>query len=468
MMLPNYFHSFERFGKSDMKKNSLLILTVSLLALVLLTVPVTADTITINAGNSQSATVGTAVSIAPSVIVKNATDATPISGVSVTFTVASGSGTVTPATAITNANGIATVSSWVLGPVAGANTMTATIDSLTGSPVTFTATGTSAISSPTITSISPTSASNSGWQTIEITGTGFSGSTVSLTKTGETSVTGATTAYTDTAISLSRNFNLNGINAGTWNLVVLNSDGGTMTSSFTVNSATASTVTTISPVTGTVNTTVSTTIAGTGFTPASAKIRLYRSGNYIGGSVNSGGTATQLTGTFNLNQATPGVYDVCVLPDGTETSKICSPTFTILTSASAANGSIFVKSAPSISKIFLSNTYKGYTPMTLDNITPGTYTVLVRSAGYNDYSESVTVTAGSTSSVFASLILSPQVTTVITTAPKTTVATVKTTAKSTAKVPTPWPSATATPASPVSILTILGAAGVGLIVLRKP
>ncbi|MDO9550196.1 MAG: PEGA domain-containing protein [Methanoregula sp.] len=320
-------------------------------------------------------------------------------------------------------------------------------------------------SSPTISSISPSSAANSGSQTIEIVGTGFSGSTVTLTQSGLTAVVSTVTG-TDTVTSLSRIFNLNGIASGTWNVVILNSDGGTVTGTFTVNSATTATVTSISPTSGTVNTSVSTTVAGTGFVPSSAKIRLYRSGNYIGGSVNSGGTATQLTGTFNLNQATPGAYEVCVLPDGTETSKICGPTFTIL-STSAANGTINLKSSPSISKIFLNNVFQGYTPMTLENITPTTYTVMIRSAGYNDYSERVSVTAGNTSYVTASLVLAPEETTVTTTAPQTTVTTVRTTAMSTVKVPTPWPTDTPTPASPVSILVILGAVGVGFIVLRK-
>lgn len=332
-----------------------------------------------------------------------------------------------------------------------------------------TATGSSVftyIAPPTISSITPTTAVNNGWQTIDIVGTGFSGSAVTLTQSGQSTVTGATTATSDTATTLSRNFNLNGIAAGTWNLVILNTDGGTVTGSFTVNSATASTVTAISPTSGTVNTTVSTTITGTGFVPTSAKIRLYRSGNYIGGSVNSGGTTTQLTGTFDLNQATPGTYDVCVLPDGIETSKICSPTFTILSTA-AVNGTIYVKSSPTSSKVFLNSNYQGYTPLTLDNITPGTYTVQVQRAGYNSYSESVKVTAGNTSYVTASLVLAPEETTVTTTVPTTTVTTVRTTAKSTAKIPTPWPSATPTPASPVSILAILGAVGVGFIILRK-
>ena len=324
---------------------------------------------------------------------------------------------------------------------------------------------TAVVAAPTITSISPSSATNSGSQTFVISGTGFSGTNVTLTQTGQSTISGVVTG-TDSSTTISRNFNLNGIASGTWNVVILNSDGGTVTGTITVNSATTATITSISPTSGTVNTTVTTTISGTGFVVNSAIIRLYRSGNYIIGTVNSGGSTTQLTGSFNLNQATLGTYDVCVLPDGTETSKICSQTFNILSSASAANGSVYVKSSPSISKIFLDSVFKGYTPMTLENVTPVTHTVMVRSAGYNDYSESVTVTPGNTSYVSASLVLAPEVTTA-TTVPQTTMTTVKTTVKSTVKAPTPWPSATTTPASPVSIVAILGAVGVGFIILRK-
>jgi hypothetical protein len=167
---------------------------------------------------------------------------------------------------------------------------------------------------------------------------------------------------------------------------------------------------------------------------------------------------------FDLNNRATGTYAVCVLNDGV--TPTCGPAFYI-NSAAAVNGTIYVKSSPTNSKVFLSSTYKGYTPLTLDNITPGTYTVQVQRAGYNSYSESVAVTAGNTSYVTASLVLSPEETTVTTIVPTTTITTVKTTAKSTAKLPTPWPSATATPASPVSILVILGAVGVGFIVLRK-
>jgi hypothetical protein len=100
-----------------------------------------ATQLTINDGNNQSATVGTAVAIAPSVLVRDAND-NPVSGVTVTFAVATGGGSATDLTATTGADGIATVGSWTLGTTAGSNTLTATNDTLTGSPVTFTATGT--------------------------------------------------------------------------------------------------------------------------------------------------------------------------------------------------------------------------------------------------------------------------------------------------------------------------------------
>jgi Big-like domain-containing protein len=95
-------------------------------------------------GDGQNATAGTAVPVAPSVRVFDAND-NPVAGVPVTFAVASGGGSVVPATPVsTNAQGIAAPTSWTLGPVAGPNSLTATVGGagVTGSPVTFQATGT--------------------------------------------------------------------------------------------------------------------------------------------------------------------------------------------------------------------------------------------------------------------------------------------------------------------------------------
>lgn len=89
------------------------------------------------AGDAQSATVATAVSVDPTVRLTDA-QGNPVEGASVVFSVASGGGSVTGGSQLTDADGVATVGSWTLGTTAGANALTATAGSLV---VTFTATG---------------------------------------------------------------------------------------------------------------------------------------------------------------------------------------------------------------------------------------------------------------------------------------------------------------------------------------
>jgi Putative Ig domain len=108
--------------------------------------PGPAAQISVSAGNNQSATTGTAVAIPPAVLVTDKY-ANPVSGVAVTYAVASGGGSLTGAAQTTGTNGIATVGSWTLGTTAGANTLTATAagSGITGNPVTFTASATGAV-----------------------------------------------------------------------------------------------------------------------------------------------------------------------------------------------------------------------------------------------------------------------------------------------------------------------------------
>src|SRR6185436_17639159 len=100
-----------------------------------------AATLAKSAGDNQTGLPGSPVPVPPAVTVKDA-NGNPKSGVTVTFAVASGGGSVTGATATSNNQGVATVGSWTLGPAAGANTLTA---SATGvAAVTFTATSSAA------------------------------------------------------------------------------------------------------------------------------------------------------------------------------------------------------------------------------------------------------------------------------------------------------------------------------------
>ncbi|MDP9145630.1 MAG: hypothetical protein M3N43_13230 [Actinomycetota bacterium] len=91
-------------------------------------------------GNGQTATIGTAVAVAPAVRVLDALG-NPVAGVAVTFTPAAGSGTVAGPAPVSNAAGIARVQGWTLGFSPGANSLTATRTGVT--PAAFSATGVS-------------------------------------------------------------------------------------------------------------------------------------------------------------------------------------------------------------------------------------------------------------------------------------------------------------------------------------
>lgn len=91
----------------------------------------------VNDGDGQTAAVGADVATAPSVLVTDAFD-NPVSGLSVDFAVTGGGGSITGATATTDASGVARVGSWTMGMVAGPNSLSATVGSL--APVLFQAT----------------------------------------------------------------------------------------------------------------------------------------------------------------------------------------------------------------------------------------------------------------------------------------------------------------------------------------
>jgi adhesin/invasin len=88
---------------------------------------------------TQTGSAGSVAGSPPSVVVRDA-QGNPVAGVNVTFAVTAGGGSLAGAAQVTGANGIATVTSWTFGAVAGANTVVA---SATGLPnVTFNATTT--------------------------------------------------------------------------------------------------------------------------------------------------------------------------------------------------------------------------------------------------------------------------------------------------------------------------------------
>lgn len=95
---------------------------------------------TVASGNLQSATAGTDVALAPTVLMADLTG-NPVPGAPVVFAVTSGGGTVEGGGTVTGADGRAAPTRWTLGTTAGLNTLTATSTSVPGVSVVFTATG---------------------------------------------------------------------------------------------------------------------------------------------------------------------------------------------------------------------------------------------------------------------------------------------------------------------------------------
>jgi hypothetical protein len=120
-----------------------------------------ADTLSLAAGNAQSATVNTAVADSLRVLVTDAFG-NPVNGTTVTFAIVTGGGTLTDSVAVSGPNGLATLGSWTLGLTAGGNSLTATSDGLDGSPVTFTATATAGNATQLVFTTEPPASTTAG------------------------------------------------------------------------------------------------------------------------------------------------------------------------------------------------------------------------------------------------------------------------------------------------------------------
>jgi len=68
-------------------------------------------------------------------------------------------------------------------------------------------------------------------------------------------------------------------------------------------------------------------------------------------------------------------------------------------------GSISISSTPSSSNVYLDNSFKGTTPLTIQNVPIGSHTIKLSKSGYNDISRTVTVSSGRTTTVSESLSL---------------------------------------------------------------
>ncbi len=322
------------------------------------------------------------------------------------------------------------------------------------------------VAAATISSITPSVGYSDGkTKAYTITGTNFSSTAgdVWLEKSGEDDID----AYSITSWSSSEiicRFKIPTSTAtGTWDLVVKGYDNVETRSTKAFTVASAMTLTSISPTHAQANNdSVDFTIVGTGLKDVD-DVFLYNSDyeNITATNVVVM-SSTKVEGTFDLTDTDVDTYDVCVVDDfGTEK---CDLTFEITTDEV---GSIDVSSSPAGASIYVDGTLEGTTPDTVEDLEEGSYNILLKKSGYNDWGKVVKVRAGEASTVNAYL---ERTATVSTTVPTSRPTTARTTKVSTIKVPTTWPSATpTTAASPVDPAVVLGAAGIalGLAVIRR-
>jgi|WetSurMetagenome_2_1015567.scaffolds.fasta_scaffold00630_15 hypothetical protein len=127
-------------------------------------------------------------------------------------------------------------------------------------------------------------------------------------------------------------------------------------------------------------------------------------------------------------------------------------------------GSIFFDTSPTDATIWLDGAEKGNSPFTFFSEKNASFSVRVSKKGYQDYTDTISVSDGKRVVFNARLTLLPSDLEQVTTT-SARVVTVPTIPRSTMKVPTPWPTTSpASPADPVIPLgaAVLGAAFIGL------
>jgi adhesin/invasin len=171
-------------------------------------------TMTAVSQTTQAAPAGALVSDPPSVVVRDA-QGIPVAGVVVTFSVSAGGGSVNGSPDTTNANGIASVTSWRLGTQTGTNTVTATANNLNS--VTFNAVGTAGTAASVV--------AQAGNNQAAVTGTNVAVQpTVLVTDASGNPVIGATVTFAvisggGTATGLNQTTDAQGLaSVGSWTL----------------------------------------------------------------------------------------------------------------------------------------------------------------------------------------------------------------------------------------------------------
>jgi len=135
---------------------------------------------------------------------------------------------------------------------------------------------------------------------------------------------------------------------------------------------------------------------------------VYGDGVYIG--------QTSASHPLTFTQVEPGIHTILISKSGyrdytATTTVVAGRDYNVDVTLSAVpnptTGSVSVTSSPSGAEVYLDNIFRGLTPVTLDSLDPGSYTVLLRLPGYSDWNATAMVVAGQVNQLNATLTQAP-------------------------------------------------------------
>jgi hypothetical protein len=132
---------------------------------------------------------------------------------------------------------------------------------------------------------------------------------------------------------------------------------------------------------------------------------VYANGVYVG--------QTRAGAPLVFSQVTPGTYSVLLSKAGyqdytgnvqVQAGQNYDFTVTLTPVSNPTTGSVSISSSPSGAEVYLNNAFKGLSPLTIDSLSPGSYIVILKLNGYQDWQSSAQVTAGQTTQLSATLL----------------------------------------------------------------
>jgi hypothetical protein len=139
-------------------------------------------------------------------------------------------------------------------------------------------------------------------------------------------------------------------------------------------------------------------------TPSGASI--YTDGVYQG--------KTPPGGSFDISGVQPGPHSILLRLSGYQDyadtgyvsagqTVVINPTLIPISQPPSGYGSIQVSSSPTGAEAYLDNVFKGYTPLTMQNVVAGSHVVTLKLGGYTDWQTTTQVTSGQITQLSATL-----------------------------------------------------------------